>query len=95
MSSSWQETHIPHSTAHDVGLGFDPGETEWEGKGSPVNNKWQRDTECWPCETQPLLTQGRQFSTSALLLGGRPFITLYNIPHSLKLLILSKRDAVD
>lgn len=65
MSNFWQEIHIPHSTAHDAGLCFDPGETEnGEGRavpgdnGSITVNKWWRDTVHWPCVMQPLLAQG-------------------------------------
>lgn len=62
MSSFCQETHIPHSTAHDVGLCSDPGEAKIsEGRAvlgddtSTTVNKWQRDTEHWPCVMQALL----------------------------------------
>lgn len=65
LSSFWQETHILHSSAREAGLCFDPRETEnSEGWDSPSEImelpviRWERDTEQWPCVTQPLLAPG-------------------------------------
>lgn len=94
-SSFWQETHILHSSAREAGLCFDPGETEnSEGRDSPSGTMEssggrERHRTLALCNTAPA-SPGEAFSTSALLSGGRPFISLYNIPHSLRLLILSK-----
>lgn len=90
MSRFWQETHIPHSTAHDAGLCFDPGKTK-DGKkravlgdsGSIPVNKRQRDTEHWPCVTQLLLAQGRGGSPPQLSCREAGPLDLYTTFHIL------------